>query len=905
MGDSMGGHAAEDIQPSFSWFLRHTGYSAPTHMLTNGITEHQGPQSGSCGIAVLNFIECRSASSPTPMWNDDTSPDFRNKAIQDLIVYHFIASIHKPTIACRSDQREVDFTLSDESNESDDGPFGFNDFNLTRSTALSARQSKVYIPGDNLRDPSQESDDVVLISHISKPVPKQEPLSDISNSQRRPLQILRHPNIGQSYRTFEEGQADVYALENARGNVWRIAQSKESEGGRGEKKKVILRCNHSYTHIPRHLSTIYPSDRRRGKSIRTGCTAHVNFNRSAADGTWHITSADWHHNHPPQLTQGAPIQRPATKPQRELVAKLATSSNSNFSRNNFGKSRNVFYALHQKENTETHIWVLQEYLKGAEKPPQNTNNLIQARNVIAFSLLSSFCSKFRHSTIVKTTKEARNLYIGQSSISSARMRVPTLTINAAARWMKDTDTFQVEKETGFNSDAAENSRQAKRWYQNPDLDLVTLRAITKDNHSVDPQRIRLNLEPIPSSDFGLTFAPKAPADKLLTVNPSPATQTLPAREIFHEIQTAIRPLMNHVHTREEVDDLLNRLDQIRDEGDQQTYRATIHDPRAVHHKGRPRTQRLSGGTEGRPQGGGGQAAKRRREEGEKGNLRDQPVQKRPGANAHSATKRDIIVRLVPGLGGFLPAPGVSKLNYPKVYPGWTELAQAPPFVCHMGELCLMPPDSLQTKLVRPKKYALLETDRTFKSSEPMDQSCRSGSVLSRRCCILSFADISIVSGSVSSFGMGDTKGRRSWRESEGREQYRRNGNVPLEWSRRGRKRGDRHMRMAEERGEKTGREGGEEEEEGRRSMGMRRGRRSRVEGVLASLTKSEALRVHEVAWTLCVSNGQADGLLPEGCQRGHLATINKGEGSGGGVCVVRSRKAESYKGISGKYEEKI
>lgn len=28
------------------------------------------------------------------------------------------------------------------------------------------------------------------------------------------------------------------------------------------------------------------------------------------------------------------------------------------------------YALHQKEDTETHIWVLQEHLKGAEAPPE-------------------------------------------------------------------------------------------------------------------------------------------------------------------------------------------------------------------------------------------------------------------------------------------------------------------------------------------------------------------------------------------------------------------------------------------------------------------------------------------------------------------------------------------------------
>lgn len=36
----------------------------------------------------------------------------------------------------------------------------------------------------------------------------------------------------------------------------------------------------------------------------------------------------------------------------------------------FGKSRNAWYALHQKEDTETHMWVMQEHLKAAEQPPE-------------------------------------------------------------------------------------------------------------------------------------------------------------------------------------------------------------------------------------------------------------------------------------------------------------------------------------------------------------------------------------------------------------------------------------------------------------------------------------------------------------------------------------------------------
>lgn len=43
----------------------------------------------------------------------------------------------------------------------------------------------------------------------------------------------------------------------------------------------------------------------------------------------------------------------------------------------------------------------------------------------------------------------------------------------------------------------------------------------------------------------------------------PITQTLPAREIFHEAQEALRPLVSSVHTEEELDNLLRRLNDLR------------------------------------------------------------------------------------------------------------------------------------------------------------------------------------------------------------------------------------------------------------------------------------------------------------------------------------------------------
>ncbi|KAJ7936296.1 hypothetical protein B0H13DRAFT_1589675, partial [Mycena leptocephala] len=97
-------------------------------------------------------------------------------------------------------------------------------------------------------------------------------------------------------------------------------------------------------------------------------------------------------------------------------------------------------------------------------------------------------------------------------------------------------------------------------------------------------------------------------------------------EVFHEIQTAIRPLMTHVQTREQVDDLLQSLGRIRYD---RSSRETIHDPPVVWHKGRPRTQRLTGATESRLAGGGGQASKRRREDQhDKENVNGEPQRKK-------------------------------------------------------------------------------------------------------------------------------------------------------------------------------------------------------------------------------------------------------------------------------------
>lgn len=192
-----------------------------------------------------------------------------------------------------------------------------------------------------LQDPDSDTDDVVIISdrqnpqhssHNSLPAIKREPFTDVSNSQRHPIQVIGDINIGTSYSSFEEGQKAVYDLEASRGHIWRIGQTKKVNDA---PKRITLRCNHYYRHTPAHLHTIDPSDHREGKTIKTDCMAHVNLSRRV-DGTWHVSMTDWKHNHPPQLPPNGSIPRPPTKHQRAVVAQFSGGS-GNFTRSQLAK----------------------------------------------------------------------------------------------------------------------------------------------------------------------------------------------------------------------------------------------------------------------------------------------------------------------------------------------------------------------------------------------------------------------------------------------------------------------------------------------------------------------------------------------------------------------------------------
>ncbi|KAF8152746.1 hypothetical protein K438DRAFT_1512998, partial [Mycena galopus ATCC 62051] len=73
--------------------------------------------------------------------------------------------------------------------------------------------------------------------------------------------------------------------------------------------------------------------------------------------------------------------------------------------------------------------------------------------------------------------------------------------------------------------------------------------------------------------------------------------TVPARDVFHNVQAAIRPLIAGIQTREQVIDLIQSLENLQ-------YQDCIMDPPVISHKGRPHTNCLTNAREGQQRGDG-------------------------------------------------------------------------------------------------------------------------------------------------------------------------------------------------------------------------------------------------------------------------------------------------------------
>ncbi|KAJ7885137.1 hypothetical protein B0H14DRAFT_2498944 [Mycena olivaceomarginata] len=109
-----------------------------------------------------------------------------------------------------------------------------------------------------------------------------------------------------------------------------------------------------------------------------------------------------------------------------------------------------------------------------------------------------------------------------------------------------------------------------------------------------PQEFRLPTRTIQSA-----FASNPLDSTSHKTTPPPQTQTVPARDVFHNVQAAMHPLIAGIQTQEQVADLLDSLGKL-----QYTRQEQIIDPPVISHKGRPRTARLTNAHEGQQRGGG-------------------------------------------------------------------------------------------------------------------------------------------------------------------------------------------------------------------------------------------------------------------------------------------------------------
>ncbi|KAJ6552419.1 hypothetical protein DFH09DRAFT_1248667 [Mycena vulgaris] len=75
------------------------------------------------------------------------------------------------------------------------------------------------------------------------------------------------------------------------------------------------------------------------------------------------------------------------------------------------------------------------------------------------------------------------------------------------------------------------------------------------NRDLGPQEFRL-----PTKTIRSAFASNPLDSTSHEITPPPSTQTVPARDVFHNVQAAIRPLIAGIQTREQVSELISSLE---------------------------------------------------------------------------------------------------------------------------------------------------------------------------------------------------------------------------------------------------------------------------------------------------------------------------------------------------------
>ncbi|KAK0241310.1 hypothetical protein EDD85DRAFT_948390 [Armillaria nabsnona] len=175
---------------------------------------------------------------------------------------------------------------------------------------------------DNLSTPSKQTS----LSRSSHSLLKYAPTVPCSESRSlskptsAPLD-LQWPLQTMMFNTLEAALHYIYSYEQQCGYVWKKAESVHDHTT-GVIKRLRIRCNCHGSPRSSHKNSIDPSDFRKGKSKRTGCSARVNIRCSAELGTFHFASVDLIHNHPTTHNDNLPIYNPPSEAQKEMVRTL-------------------------------------------------------------------------------------------------------------------------------------------------------------------------------------------------------------------------------------------------------------------------------------------------------------------------------------------------------------------------------------------------------------------------------------------------------------------------------------------------------------------------------------------------------------------------------------------------------
>jgi hypothetical protein len=128
-GDSMHQPPSDDILQIFSWIFSGL-VNPPVNRILPGSISRQGGSDGgdgSCGIAVLNFIQGHADGTHVP-WQGSQSQLFRDNALQNVILFHHIAGL-SPTRTFHSWVQDA-CTLSSDYGINPSLASGYTDFNM-------------------------------------------------------------------------------------------------------------------------------------------------------------------------------------------------------------------------------------------------------------------------------------------------------------------------------------------------------------------------------------------------------------------------------------------------------------------------------------------------------------------------------------------------------------------------------------------------------------------------------------------------------------------------------------------------------------------------------------------------------------------------------------------------------